>query len=325
VDDVVTRTVVRLAVLSIATAACRGESTPLPPAGAPANAPPAAVAAPAADPSPAPAAPDVPPSPDEARLELGKRNLAVAPESLIGAAKDCDARVVTLLVSAGVPIDTPDIYGEPPLLKVAKYGLFDPKISGPEPPAKCRATFDVLLRAGARPNVSHLASLAGYGETELVRRILDDGVDPNEVPPRLMPCCPLKAAAGGGHLETVELLVARGTKVTGEPQAMGQAVGAVHHLDREGSILKFLLAHGGDVNARVDNYQATPLMVAATRGLPTAVRILIAAGADVHAKDAGQRTAWDRARESRGDNGAMNLDVLEMIERAGGKSQRAGS
>lgn len=84
----------------------------------------------------------------------------------------------------------------------------------------------------------------------------------------------------------VELLVARGAKVAGDPRALGQAVGAVHHRDPEGRILEFLLAHGGDVNA----------------------------------KDAGQRTAWDRARESRGDNGSMNLDVMEMIERAGGRS-----
>jgi hypothetical protein len=80
---------------------------------------------------------------------------------------------------------------------------------------------------------------------DLVRHLLDQGVDPNEAAAERMPCCPLRAAAGGGDLETVELLVARDANVANDPAAMGHAVGAFRHVDPEGRVLRFLLAHGG--------------------------------------------------------------------------------
>jgi hypothetical protein len=76
------------------------------------------------------------------------------------------------------------------------------------------------------------------------------------------------------------------------------------------------------VDARVDDYQPTPLMIAARRMLSTAVRILIDAGGDVNLKDLGQQTALDRAREARDDRGAVNAEVVAAVARGRPALQR---
>ncbi|KJE92355.1 hypothetical protein CAOG_009655 [Capsaspora owczarzaki ATCC 30864] len=67
---------------------------------------------------------------------------------------------------------------------------------------------------------------------------------------------------------------------------------AVSPVDPQSStgVLSMLLALGGDVNAR-DEQQRTPLMDAVMRGLVPCVKLLLAAGADVHATNIVGRTA----------------------------------
>jgi Ankyrin repeats (3 copies) len=73
------------------------------------------------------------------------------------------------------------------------------------------------LLASASSEDRHLAlSLAaGFGHVEIVRSLLDAGEDPNRYNPPggHSHTTPLHQAAGGGHRETVELLVERGARL----------------------------------------------------------------------------------------------------------------
>lgn len=117
------------------------------------------------------------------------------------------------------------------------------------------ATTDVLLRAGADPDaandhgVTPLALACTNGDAALVRRLLAAGADPD-------------AATAMG--ETALMACARG----------GDA-GAVAALLRHGAT---------SVNARERTREQTALMWAAAHRHPDVVRVLLAHGADVHAR-----------------------------------------
>lgn len=97
--------------------------------------------------------------------------------------------------------------------------------------------------------------------------------------------------------ETVLMTAARGDARMQQP---GQLV--VDH----GEVLKLLLKHGAEVNAR-DPSGMTALMVAARAGRDDLVQILLDAGADVTAKDIFDRTALDWAERSGHEKVATRL------------------
>ena len=72
----------------------------------------------------------------------------------------------------------------------------------------------LLRTSNAEQRHLALAVAAQYGQTEIVRLMLDAGEDPNRFNPvgGHSHSTPLHQAAGNGHLETVKLLVARGAK-----------------------------------------------------------------------------------------------------------------
>jgi ankyrin repeat protein len=77
-----------------------------------------------------------------------------------------------------------------------------------------------------------------------------------------------------------------------------------------GQIIKLLLAAGGDVNAK-DPRGLTPLHEAARWGWNDVVKFLVANGADVNAKDTRGNTVVDSALGKAGGNsrGGQRIDV----------------
>jgi ankyrin repeat protein len=127
-----------------------------------------------------------------------------------------------------------------------------------------------------------VAAAAMAGDADAVRRLIDLGlpVDATDA----QGCTGLLRAAGGGHVEVLGLLLARGA----DPQhaaASGATPLSAAVSMRQGAIVDALLAAGAHIEHRLPG-GVTVLMLASALGLPDVATRLLAAGADVHAGDA---------------------------------------
>ena len=197
-------------------------------------------------------------NPDEAARDFSPLEVALRGNHL---------RVARLLIDGGANVDRA-------LQAVARHG--DPGL------------FELLLGKGPSPE-SRGAALywaASRGHIDLARRLLDEGVDPNDQSGRL----PLGGAAYDGHLEIVKLLVDRGADVNAVDRGSGgSGETALHVATRaqrlEGAlrleIVRLLLKAGANVNVR-NKDGITPLMNALEE--KDIALLLIAGRADVNAR-----------------------------------------
>ena len=163
------------------------------------------------------------------------------------------------------------------------------------------------------PLLYHAASVApGDAIAILARASTKEAL--SEHGPRL-----LVAAAAGGRMDTVELLLERG--INGD-EALRQAA-----LRTQADLVEILIARGADVNA-TDIRGRTALHLAAGALVrpprfstpnvrPEVLELLLANGADVNAVDQEGKTPLDLARRGRGSTAAQAVSVLTD---AGGRS-----
>lgn len=170
-----------------------------------------------------------------------------------------------------------------------------------------------------------LVTATDYEVIEVIEKLLDEGVDVNMTLQRTA----LHAAAENGNLEIVELLIARGADLNlqdihgripmyvalAEHQSEVAARLSKEEFDvnvrttdgstllmaaaRAGDIelVRWALQSGVDVNAiRPEKSHATALMIAAGKGNPEIVEILLAHGADPDLTNHEDRTAFDLAK-----------------------------
>jgi ankyrin repeat protein len=180
----------------------------------------------------------------------------------------------------------------------------------------------LLLDRGADVNarrsdgLTPLMSAAGAGRVETVKLLLERGADPNtkESAGGLTPL--LFAAKYSDEPEVIRTLLIAGApleakNIYGETALMVAA--------REGNLtaVRTFIAAGANVNAQSEQTGATPLMIAIANGnsarkagradqLPTMIKSLIEAGADVNAKQKGDYTALMFAAQE-GDGEAAQL------------------
>lgn len=119
---------------------------------------------------------------------------------------------------------------------------------------------------------------------------------------------PLQLACYFGRETTALWLLEHGADVEAVAQN-DQRIRPIHAAAANGNlaILRALLAHGADVNAR-QQHDFTPLHTAADRGDGEMARLFLEHGADVQARDASGRTAAQLARERGHENLASLLD-----------------
>ena len=153
-----------------------------------------------------------------------------------------------------------------------------------------------LLDAGANPNTAGLLPLDGtdsdtplvwavrQGNPQIVRLLLDRHANPRTGSHYGEPC--LSLAAQSDHSNTQIIAV-------------------------------MLLARGVDVNER-DAYGQTPLMVAVTSGVDSAViKLLLDCGANISARDPGGETALFKSIQNYDSDKPDNLPVVTLLLNAG--------
>ena len=161
-----------------------------------------------------------------------------------------------------------------------------------------------------RKKVRSLLNAAAAGETDKVKTLLDEGMDPNA---QNYACrTALMKAAFMGRLEMVEFLVSKGAEVNmKDDNCFSALMNAASRYDSV-AILKALLSNGAEVNAR-DKNGVMALMLAAQFGYTDAVGLLLSHGADVNAKDKDGETAWFKAAA------ASHKEVMAILESYGAK------
>lgn len=164
------------------------------------------------------------------------------------------------LLKLGAPVNEQDSKGVTPLHTACIYGQV--------------AAAELLLDAGARPNAASwgrdggprlpLVHAVSLGQVEMVDLLLMRGAT-------VWADNPLYLAADRGFVEIAERLVTAGADVN----VLYAAVSS-DRLD----MVKFLIAHGADVNTR--SRSITPLWQATLTGSEEIVEVLLAAGAEVN-------------------------------------------
>ena len=163
-------------------------------------------------------------------------------------------------------------------------------------------------------DIDHFVDAAEKGDTAAVRRLLDNGIDPNSLDQYGWPA--ITGASRDGHQDVVKLLLANGaspdlpSKTTSETALMRAAANGHLH------IVDLLLKSGADVNA-TDNSGFTPLMKAAYAGMKDMVKLLISRGSDVRAKVSYYGDAWELAAAQ------GHVEILELLRQAGAEGEKS--
>lgn len=162
---------------------------------------------------------------------------------------------------------------------------------------------------GAKKQVEAVFKAAAMGDTKTLKKLLNDGVDPNS---RVEGFTPLMAACAKGKISCVKILLEHGAdcsmrSVNGNKTALFVAI-----QQDNSRCLKLLLDAGADANERyVEEGNTTPLMHACYLGYANCVRVLIQAGADVNARTIDGVTPV-RIAGGRGDH-----ECLYLLQEAG--------
>jgi ankyrin repeat protein len=145
-------------------------------------------------------------------------------------------------------------------------------------------TADLLIRAGANVNaansygVTPLSLACTNHSASMVEKLLKAGADPNGVPtgpPVLM------MTVRTGNVDIVKSLLAHGANVNAKESVRGQTALMWAVAEKHPEVARLLIDHGADVHARSTG-GFTPLLFAAQQGDLDSAHILLEAGADVN-------------------------------------------
>jgi ankyrin repeat protein len=159
-----------------------------------------------------------------------------------------------------------------------------------------------------------LIAAAARGDAGEVRRLLAQGASVRATDERGR--TPLVAAAYGNHLETARRLLRAGADPDEKDATVQSAyLIATSEVGDDPRLLALLLAAGADVTAR-DSFNGTGLIRAAERGFPRVVRLLLRSGVEV---DHVNRLGWTALHEAivLGDGSDPYVQVVQALVAAG--------
>jgi ankyrin repeat protein len=227
------------------------------------------------------------------------------PTTLLEAVLLRDRAAVEQFIAAGADVNAAEDDGTTPLMR-AVHGR-SPQI------AKLLIDAGANVDARNRYGVSALYLAARNGDAATARALLAAGLDANTSLPGGETA--LMTAARGGHTDVVGVLLAGSSAVD---SLADLAAGDAGSTESSGYTAAENSGYGGtsrpthkrnraDVNARERWYGHTALMSAAAAGHADVIRLLIEAGADVHAVDDEGATALSIARANGQDEAAAAL------------------
>jgi ankyrin repeat protein len=221
--------------------------------------------------------------------------LAAAPDArLVEAAKSQDAAAIVALLKQHVPVNATDPEGETALFWAAHWGDSD--------------SVEALIRAGAKPNVASRYGLtplweaAQRGDAVIVGKLLKARADVAAANPQGETA--LLAAARSGNIETVKLLLDRGSNVNQKEKWRGETALMLAAAEGHDDVVRMLIAHGANPNVRSTSFDLqdrdgivglqaslywkgglTALLFAARQGCTETGRALVDGGADMSLAD----------------------------------------
>lgn len=240
---------------------------------------------------------------DIAKLLITKRADVQARDNqgntaLIVAAGQGNGVIVSLLIAARADVNAANKLGQDALhvalLNGNAQAITALQIEAEKPKNKEARLRRQLKILDAAPPDQALMYAAAHGEMERARKALKAGAKVNAADAnpdnRMMPYTPLAIAARNGHAELVTLLLAHGGDVAAkigfsESTALALAAEAGH-----ANVVGLLLAAKSDVNAQ-SHFGQTALMAAAGNGHVSVVKILLDAKAEVHTRNVGHENA----------------------------------
>jgi ankyrin repeat protein len=234
--------------------------------------------------------PKLAPTPEEARAELSRIPLEYTPDAFVDSAKRADVYAAKLFLAAGIDPNATDEDGFTAMMYAARARLPDETATNEEVNA-ARARYAEILKAllKAKADVNErnrggstaLSWAAAWGNMDTLRVLLDNGANAEAINAAFVD------AAEDGQTDILRVLRDRNADVhkVGS-EALGRAAGS-----RSGRVtdeqlndtVKFLLDLGVDVNAS-DKEGWTALLLAAEKGHPSVVRVLLDRGANINAK-----------------------------------------
>ncbi|KAI5842135.1 ankyrin repeat-containing domain protein [Morchella snyderi] len=163
-----------------------------------------------------------------------------------------------------------------------------------------REFITVLDHPAAEDGRTALQAAAGGGHMEIVKILLDAGAPINAEAAETSGRTALQAAIEGGQKEIVPFLIDNGANVNGK-SASNYGITALEAAaaHRNIEIVNLLLKKKADVNPIPSTYGRTPLQAAAEVGCNEVIKLLLAQGANIHAPpgDCGGRSALQGAAE----------------------------
>jgi ankyrin repeat protein len=144
------------------------------------------------------------------------------------------------------------------------------------------ALISVVLAAANAANAGPLSDAVTHSDLATVERLLDAGVDVDELGRNAE--TPLIAAALAGNAQAAELLIARGASVMARNKG---GLTPLHAAAYSGSVevARLLLDHGAALEDRDNISGTTPLIVAAEENRVAVAELLLMRGADLTIPD----------------------------------------